>query len=135
MQNDQVLVDKIIHFSELRLAALNNGDSAKANKYYVAVTKFFCELNEVDQDHTVLLQLSTNSSTAVRLLAAFHLLPYDSFLAEKILKQIYRSEKNVNLGFAAKITYSQWKKGELEFPVLQNGKVVYMPPSMLQHDQ
>ncbi len=102
-----------------------SGDNKIANKHFKAYTKCFVEICKYgNEGEESLKELLSHESHFVRYSAAYHMLPFDSDTSIKMLKKC-KSEPD-GVGFNAKTTLSEWKSGNLRFPVDRDGKIAYV---------
>jgi hypothetical protein len=91
--------------------ATEQGDYKTANKNYAVIVKAITFLKEQDEVQK-LSELLNHSSAGVRMWAATYLLPVSESEGLRVLKQI-EEETGIH-SFTAKITISEWGKGNLK---------------------
>ena len=99
-------------------------DYKKANKYFSQAEKHLCELKLIENWIEDFQHLLDHENVSVRINAATALLPYETKLAKKCLKRCCLLPGM--RGFEARIVLSEWKSGNLKFPIYENGKIVYV---------
>lgn len=101
------------------------GDYKKANRYYKVYTKCFIDICKYGEEgKNVLKELLNHNSHFVRYSAAYHMLPFDSVIAVKMLKKCKGEPEGV--GFNAKTTMDEWNSSNLKFPIEKEGKILYV---------
>jgi hypothetical protein len=94
--------------------ALENAKPRLANKNFDAKTKLYTELRSRGVEaQRALLSLLEHADPHVRCSTAVYALEFASHEAEPILEAL--KELRGAVGFTARITLDQWKKGELRF--------------------
>lgn len=106
------------------------GNHVKANKHYRVYTKCFIEIcKHGEEGKNVLKKLLEHSSHFVKCSAAYHILPFETATAIRILNKCKSAPDGV--GLSAKTTLDEWNSGNLKFPIERDGKIVYVTPNEL----
>lgn len=103
--------------------AMRSNDFRQANAYFTEAEFCIAQLKQLYDWETYLLKLLSHQDACVRINSAGLLLPYRTKLAKlTLVKHCFL--RGIN-GFHAKMILKQWNAGELKFPVLEDGKIVY----------
>ncbi len=93
--------------------ATETGDYNRGNKQYKAIVKTYKQLKDQKGGIEALHQLMYHSNLSVQSWAASVLLDIYTEEAEKVLQSI--ADGHGLVGFSAKMTLQEWKKGNLKF--------------------
>jgi len=104
------LLDKFVEFS---LKRFNAKTSATANRYFQKIKDISIEMVNSDSIFE-LKNLFNHENAAVRCNAAFALLPFDTFEAEKVLEEL-AMQRGSFIYLEARMTLQEWRKGNLKF--------------------
>lgn len=121
------LDDLISKFEKLVIdcnEAYQIGDYRTANKKFKHADRCICEIQQFTNWVEALSKFMSHEVVYVRVKTASILLPYDTKNAEKTLKKC--SHFSGIDGLNAKTTLQEWQSGQLKFPKLENGKVIYV---------
>lgn len=117
------LIDQFIATSIKQYSAYIANDYKLANKYFKVADRYVCEIKLQSNWVEEFMPLLEDDNINVRIRAASILLPYKTKRAEQVLKKCML-HSGID-GFNAKMILSEWRSGNLKFPVFENGKVVY----------
>lgn len=96
-----------------------------SNHHYAIKTKCFCKIKEFGAEgFERLMQLLHHENAHVRVETAYFILSYKPNEALKVLRKNCKEPRGV--GSNAKMIISEWKKGNLKFPELKDGKIIYV---------
>ncbi|MCL2498614.1 MAG: hypothetical protein FWF06_08400 [Symbiobacteriaceae bacterium] len=120
-----LLIAKIITHS----TKLSQGDEEADNFFYEYI-KLISELFSNEQGINAMKILINALHPSVRMVGAYHLLPYEAKLAEKTLKKLAKIHL-CQVDFYSKSLLQDWKKGTLRFPRWINEELVLLTPNEL----
>lgn len=108
----QIYVDASIKHGE----GTETGNYKLANKSHSILQKTYQELKNLDNGKAELLKLLDHPNDSVRLWASWHILDVYPNEAKEVLLEISKKVKELPLiSFSAKMTLSEWEKGNLKF--------------------
>lgn len=111
--NDDELLKMLEARAKTRGQALEEGNPKRANAQFDIMVKLSCELlRRGHSAHQRILSLLKSDHPYVREWAAFLVLEFDASKGEEALEEIAQNYSR-GLGFTAKFTLEQWRKGEL----------------------
>lgn len=125
MSEVELLINKYVDAIVNYYTVLNE-DYRKANRYFSQAEKYLCELKLTQNWVGIFRYLLEHENVGVRINAATALLPYETKQAKKCLKKCCLLPGM--RGFEARMVLSEWKSGNLKFPIYENGKIVYVNP-------
>jgi len=91
--------------------AEKTGDNIVGNKQYVIIQSMYQVLRDNNRLHE-LVDLLNHEDSYVKLWSAFYILQIKPKEAEKVLKELSKIKGDI-VGFSAKKTLEEWKKGNL----------------------
>ncbi len=96
--------------------AQEKGNVKEVNKQSAIIQNIKEDVRKYSQDELLLMKsLLSHENDYVRLVVASMLLKEDKKNAESVLEEL--SMKRKLIGFEAKMTLSEWKKGNIEFEI------------------
>ena len=107
------------------------GDVEYANTCYVSYTRKICESFLYGCGIDLACACIEDSEPAVQVIGAFYLLPYETTVATRKL-QYLRKTAPIEVATNAGTILQEWRKGNLKFPRLVQGSVVYVEVRDLQ---
>ena len=117
------LVDMFSDATIKHHTALTANNHKAANKYFKLAERYVCEIKQYPNWEKSFINLLNHENIGVRINSASILLPYETKLAEQVLKK-HCFATGID-GFNARMILKEWKSGDLKFPALENGKVIY----------